>query len=90
MHLQVCGGEEKGGNTCVRSLASPHLAGPGRAGRGLARRGDGRGRTMCMSIVHQNLAQSLVGPHSPFAVYFAMSPCLIRLIEIDLVGYGTL
>jgi hypothetical protein len=29
MHLQVCGGGEKGGNTRARSLASPRWAGGG-------------------------------------------------------------
>jgi hypothetical protein len=40
MHLQVYGGEEKGENTCARSLASPRRAGPG-----VAWHDDGRGRT---------------------------------------------
>jgi hypothetical protein len=35
MHLQVYGGEEKGGNTCARSLAS--------LGRGVARQGEAMG-----------------------------------------------
>jgi hypothetical protein len=34
MHLQVCGGEEKGENTCARSLASPHRAGHDEARQG--------------------------------------------------------
>jgi hypothetical protein len=67
MHLQVCGAEEKGGNTRARSLTSPGQAG---AGRGKARRGDGRGRTTCTWIVHRNPAQSLAGLRPPFAVYF--------------------
>jgi hypothetical protein len=32
MHLKVCEGEEKGRNTHMHSLASPHRAGRGRAG----------------------------------------------------------
>jgi hypothetical protein len=36
MHLQVCGGEEKGRNTRARSLTSPHRARPGGVGRGVA------------------------------------------------------
>jgi hypothetical protein len=36
MHLQVCGGEEKGGNIRARSLAMPGRAGPGVAWRGEA------------------------------------------------------
>jgi hypothetical protein len=38
MHLQVCGGEEKGRNTHVRSLALPRRVGLGRAWRGEVRR----------------------------------------------------
>jgi hypothetical protein len=38
MHLQVCGGEEKGRNTHARSLASPCLARPAVAWRGEVRR----------------------------------------------------
>jgi hypothetical protein len=38
MHLQVCGGEEKGRNTCTHVLAS--LASSGGAGCGVARKGD--------------------------------------------------
>jgi hypothetical protein len=38
MHLQVCGGEEKWGNTRVRSLFSPH-----RARRGVAWHGEAIG-----------------------------------------------
>jgi hypothetical protein len=85
MYLQVCGEEEKGENTRARSLASPL-----QAGRGVAWRGDGRVRTTCACIVCRNPAQSLADPRPPFAVYFATSPCLIHLIEIELVGYGTL
>jgi hypothetical protein len=36
MHLQECGEEEKGRNTCVCSLTSPHRAGPGEAWCGKA------------------------------------------------------
>jgi hypothetical protein len=61
MHLQVCGGEEKGRNTHARSFTSPHRARPDGAWCGVARRDDGHGHTMCASIVHQNLAQSLTG-----------------------------
>jgi hypothetical protein len=38
MHLQVCGGEEKGRSICARSFASP-----GQAGRGGAWRGEAMG-----------------------------------------------
>jgi hypothetical protein len=53
MHLQVCEGEEKGENTRVRSLASPHQAGPGwagpgRVGRGVVMRCDGHGHMTCV------------------------------------------
>jgi hypothetical protein len=44
MHLHVCGGEEKGGNTRGRSLASPRRAWHGVAWRVVVRRGDGSGR----------------------------------------------
>jgi hypothetical protein len=37
MHLQVCGGEEKGENTRACSLTSPRLARPGGEGRGVVR-----------------------------------------------------
>jgi hypothetical protein len=43
MHLQVCGGEEKGRN--MDAFALPRLTGP--AWQGEARLGDGRGRRMC-------------------------------------------
>jgi hypothetical protein len=46
MHLQVCGEEEKGRNTRVWSLASPHLARWGGVWRGEARRGEPHG---CMT-----------------------------------------
>jgi hypothetical protein len=36
MHLQVCTGEEKWGNTHACSLTSTHRAGPDGAGRGEA------------------------------------------------------
>jgi hypothetical protein len=85
MYLQVCGEEEKGKHTRVRSLTSS-----GQTGRGVVWWGEGHGRTTCVWIVRRNPAQSLAGPWPPFVVYFATSPCLIRLIEIDLVGYGTL
>jgi hypothetical protein len=55
MHLQVCGREEKGGNTRARSPR-----------RGVVWRGNGRGRTTCAWIVHRNRAQSLAGPRPPF------------------------
>jgi hypothetical protein len=39
VHLQMCEGEEKGGNTCALThLASPRLAGPGGAWRGVVAR----------------------------------------------------
>jgi hypothetical protein len=47
MHLQVCGGEEKGENTHARSLTLPRQAGSEGGGRGVAWRGDGHGRTTC-------------------------------------------
>jgi hypothetical protein len=43
MHLQMCGGEEKGENTRMRSLALPCRIGPGWAGRGVAWRGQAMG-----------------------------------------------
>jgi hypothetical protein len=71
MHLQECGVEEKGRNTRTRSLSSPHWVGRGKVG-------DGRGRTTYAWMVHWNPTQSLAGLWLSFAVYFFMSPCLIR------------
>jgi hypothetical protein len=48
MHLQVCEGEEKGGNTHARSLASPRRVGRGVAWRGEARRG-ARAHDVCVN-----------------------------------------
>jgi hypothetical protein len=47
MHLQVCGREEKGGNTRARSLA--RLASSGRAGPGAARAHDVRVNSLLKS-----------------------------------------
>jgi hypothetical protein len=70
MHLQVCGGDEEEGNTRACSLAPPRQTGPGVEWCGVVRRGDGRRRMMCVRIIRQNLAQSLVGLRPPFVVYF--------------------
>jgi hypothetical protein len=44
MHLQVCGEEEKGRNTCALArLTLPRWAGPGQVGRGVAWRGEAMG-----------------------------------------------
>jgi hypothetical protein len=54
------GEREKHTGTLVH-LASPSRAGWGVVWCGVARRDDGHGHMMCASIVHQNLAQSLIG-----------------------------
>jgi hypothetical protein len=80
---------ERGKHTCALArLASPHRAGSGGAWLGEAR------RWARANDAHVNSPpKSGPKPRRPtfsFVIYFAMSPCLIRLIEIDLVGYGTL
>jgi hypothetical protein len=82
MHLQVCEGERKGGNT---RACSPRLASPGGAGRDMAWRGEARqGEAMCVGARRAREYSTKIRPkvsqaHSlilPFI--FATSPCLIR------------
>jgi hypothetical protein len=62
MHMQKCGGEEKGRNTY---MLSPRLTSLGRA-----RLGDGRKCTTCARMIHRNPCQSLIDPQLYFIVYF--------------------
>jgi hypothetical protein len=93
MHLQECGGEEKGRNTRACSLASPRR--PGRAGRGEAMGADTR-RAREWSIEIWPNASQVRGFLLSFI--FAMSPCLIcfnrdrpsRLRDIVTLGRSSL
>jgi hypothetical protein len=76
MHLQECGGEEKGSNTrTLTRLASSGQAGPGRGWRGEAM-GIGARRAREWSAKIWPKASQVCGFLLSFI--FAMSPCLIR------------